>query len=185
MAKEKNKLGGTFQKNLVKKIGILIGIIIIGLALIFFFSQKIKKEVSQIESLRKEIADLVNLSETFSQLNKEVLIALPYLEPLKSLLPDKTHLINFNKDLGELAKKNNLEYGLVLQEETAVKNQLPFVMTLKGNFPNFVSFLKDLRKFPYYVSLDSFEISGGTPEEVASGIKVFSANIKGRVFIRE
>lgn len=185
MNKEKKTIFDNFQKILIRKILILIMITFIGLTGIFFLAQKIKKQVNYIQDLQKQISDLINLSETFSRLSKESLIALPYLEYVKNLLPEKPRLINFSKDLGELAKKHNLEYGLALQEETAIKNQLSFVMTLKGNFLDFIEFLKELKKFPYYVSLDSFDISGGTPEEVASGIKIFSANIKGRVFVRE
>ena len=175
-----------FFKTFALRLGFIVLILLLAGAALFILTRQIKKESSTIYSLRKEAQNLVGLAEGFSKLVKDAQLAEVYLEPLKNLVPDKSRLINFNKDIGELAAENQLEYGLVFQEETIEREaqEVNFVMTLKGEFPNFIKFLESLKYAPYYISLEGFNIAGGTPEQVASGSRTVSVNIKGKVLTK-
>jgi Tfp pilus assembly protein PilO len=119
-------------------------------------------------------------------LARDYQILSPYLEAIRNLIPNRDKVINFNQELSELAEKYKLDFGFIFQE-AAVQAQskvVSFTMTLKGNFSDFVEFLVELKTLPYFVDLDSFNISGPPIDDIALGVQTISIVIKGKVFMQ-
>lgn len=81
------------------------------------------------------------------------------------LNPDQS--LNFIVAIENIVKRNNLhhEIRLLTLSPTAPNkgtiNQnptLPFQLTIRGTFPDFMRLLKDLENLPYFVEIDIFEI---------------------------
>jgi len=186
-----------WDKRLLKPLFIYGGIIIVVFVGILILANQIKKEGAAIKTLRTEYYTLLAESEIYSNLKKNSDILLPYSNQIKNLVPERTHLIDFTEALNQLAIKDNLELGLIFKDTTASEenkalfkniDEANFVITIKGQFKDFLQFLKDLRTFPYYVDLSTFNITN-LSENISSNEKgpqeLFSINAEGRVFIKK
>ena len=181
---------GKMDKRISKSL-LIYGIIIIILAAGIYYSlNNIKEKGMEIKNLRTQYYSLLADSEAFSNLTKDSKIFLPYEKQVKNLVPEKTHLIDFTEALNQLATQNNLELGFMFKdksndEETTFKSidQVPFAMTIKGKFSDFVKFLENLKTFPYYVDFSSFDISNISADN--QNEEILSINIEGRIFIKK
>jgi len=175
-----------FLKQLLVKSAILIAILIVLVGLLIVLNKNIEKESQTLQSLRQNIQNLTLTSEAFSALAKDSQNLAPYFEPLKNLVPNRDKVIDFSQEIFSLAKLYQLDLGFVFQTETmGVQSQfVPFVMSLKGNFSNFVTFIDKLKTLPYFVDLDTLDLTGPPIDEIAKGSQSISANIKGKVFMR-
>lgn len=173
-----------FTKQLAVHFGIIGGVLIVLIILLFIFNGQVAKESLSVQNLRQQIQTTSYKAELFSKLIKDFQIFSPYIESVRNLLPTRDKLIDFSQQLSDLAKANNLDFGFVFQEESleAKTPDVAFSMTLQGDFSNLTSFLQGLKKFPYYVSLESFNISGPPIDEIAKGSQSVSIVVHGRVF---
>ncbi|MDD3614187.1 MAG: type 4a pilus biogenesis protein PilO [Candidatus Pacebacteria bacterium] len=192
---KKNSFFARWDKRLLKPLFIYGGIIIVVFVGILILANQIKKEGAAIKTLRTQYYTLLAESEIYSNLKKNSDILLPYANQIKNLVPERTHLIDFTEALNQLAIKDNLELGLIFKDTTASEenkalniDEASFVITIKGQFKDFLQFLKDLRTFPYYVDLSTFNITN-LSENISSNEKgpqeLFSINAEGRVFIKK
>jgi len=175
-----------FLKQILKKSAILIAIFIVLVGFLIILNKNIEKKIQTVQFLRQNIQKLIYTSEAFSALARDSQILTPYLESLRNLVPNRDRVIDFSQDISSLAKSYQLDLGFVFQTETieAQSQFVPFVMSLKGDFSNFVAFIDKLKTFPYFVDLDSFDLSGPPIDEIAKGSRSISANIKGKVFMQ-
>jgi Tfp pilus assembly protein PilO len=169
----------------VKAVILAVGLIVAVAALVIL-NGNINTSSQKIKTLRQDIQKLTLTSEAFSTLARDYQILSPYLEAIRNLIPNRDKVINFNQELSELAEKYKLDFGFIFQE-AAVQAQskvVSFTMTLKGNFSDFVEFLVELKTLPYFVDLDSFNISGPPIDDIALGVQTISIVIKGKVFMQ-
>ncbi len=174
-----------FFRQVAIKTGIVTVVLIIFIVAILFLNKTIDASSVRIKALRDNIQKLTLTSEALSSLVRDYQLLSPHLEAIRNLIPDRDRVINFNQKLSELAKNNQLDFNFVFQEEGAQPQStfVPFVLTLKGTMPNFVNFVEGLKTLPYFVDLDSFDLTGSPSQETASGGQVVSFIIKGKVFM--
>jgi len=175
-----------FIKQLSVKAVILAVGLIAAVVVLLILNSSINTSSQKIKTLRQNIQKLTLTSEAFSNLARDYQVLNPYLEAIRNLIPNRDKVINFNQELSELAEKHKLEFGFIFQEAAiqAQSKVVPFTMTLKGNFSDFVEFLTELKTLSYFVDLDSFNISGPPIDDIARGIQTVSIIIKGKVFMR-
>lgn len=180
------------NKRIAKVFTVYSVIIIICIVVLILSFSFIKKQGALIKNTRTEYYTLLQQSEIYSNLQKNAKLLLPYTKSIKNLIPDTNHLIDFSEYLNQLANKHNLELGLIFKEvgaDDAKKinfqniNQATFLINIRGTLDDFLSFIKDLKTFPYFVDFYNFNI-------VSSGVNAdkkesFSYNIEGRVFIQK
>lgn len=173
-----------YSKQLTLKLALMIGFFVILAVVLIIFNRKVVNETKQVQAVREEIQGVTNGAKVFASLVKDYQILSPYLESVKAMLPTRDRLIDFSQALSETAEKNNLEFGFVFEEETnALPAQVPFSMTLKGPYADFISFISALKEMPYFIDLDSFDLSGPPIDEIVKGGTSISAVIRGKVYI--
>jgi len=190
----KNSFWGNVDKRITKSLtiyGIIIGVLVIS---IIFSLKNVKKQGEEIKNLRTQYYTLLNESEAYSNLTKESQFYLSYFDQIKKLVPEKNRLIDFTEALNQLATKNNLELGFMFKdtslteaEKEALKDkkidQANVAFSIKGNFDNFLAFLKDLKTFPYFIDFYSFNISNLSTDITTE--ELLSIDGEGRIFIKK
>lgn len=136
-----------------------------------------------METLRQkqELAARFLAFESFASLRTESEKASQLLSALQISLPTQDELIGFSKYLEDLAGNNQLEFGFAFGPETIATEQAPgtnnFTITARGNYLDFVRFLRSIEQGKYFIGLDSFNFNkrGGKNEfEILARGKVFS-----------
>lgn len=169
-----------FARKLWLEIGLSAIVIAIMLAATFFFASRISGNTEAIVRLKKEIefsnqavASLVILKDEFRQAEQ-------YRVRLKNLLPASGAVINFRREVRELAAKQKIDLGFNFGIETPADagrlGSVGFEIKASGPAEKFIDFLKGLEALNYFAPLDSVEFNR------ASGR--FNADLGGRVFSR-
>lgn len=171
----------SFKKKLTLNLLIAIGIISSLIGALVFFNNDLKKTSARVNNLNKDLIsrsnDIRSVAELKSQYEKN---AAPYLNVLYNVIPTKDELINFSKDIQNLASSKNLTFGFSFDGETnpsgAELGFVSFTVTVGGApVSEITDFIDKFQKFRYLVKLESFSITGENPA---------NAIMKGRVFFR-
>jgi hypothetical protein len=178
-----------FLRQVAIKIGIILVVVIISFVAISFLSKNIKEKALNISGLQAQTKNLSTMGETFSKLMKDYQTVEPYLTSVQVLLPSQNEIINFSKDISDLAQTFNIELGFAFEKNEVKKisegiSAVGFSMSLKGDFSKAVEFIIALKDSRYFVDLTAFDFTGGSSDNIAKGVKTISAVVRGRVFIR-
>lgn len=174
---------------------IAILLLLISAAAVFFFVmpqwkevQKIKADISGLEALHKELADLASSRDSLVQQYNSV--DERDLKKLEAIVPKGRLTASVLTDFEIMAQKNGLSLervdfsenketssGALPKPSTSSYSVMPASLTLKGGYENFREFLKTLE-----LNLRLVDV-----EEVAFSVvenKDFPITIKGRIYYR-
>lgn len=174
-----------FAKQLTLKLVLMIGAFVILAVVLIICNKTVAKDTDKIQTIRGAIQNTTSQTDIFASLVKDYQTLSPYLESVKAMLPTRDKLIDFSQALSEVAENNNLEFGFIFEDSPDANNisQVYFSMTLKGEYSDFINFIENLKKMPYFIDLDSFDLSGPPIDEIVKGITSISGVVRGKVFI--
>jgi len=157
-----------WEKTATLKDKIIVLIVInILLILIFYWFYYVPKR-QEIHALEKQL-DLTSLKvktyksfvPQYKKLQAKVNERLKFLEVVKKILPKNRNIPEFLKSISESVKKNNLEIMGFFPEPEISKDYyviLPFKISLRGSFLNFLSFLNELTGFSRLVVMHDVDV---------------------------
>ena len=167
-----------FKKNRQKQLLIYGGLALIFLVLSIFF-------ISQINSLSKEINEIKSKTlatqqalNTFSVLTNEQQQAQKYLERLTKIFPNKDSLINLATIIRDKSLTYNLSENFSFGSEfqgNETKN-VGFNLALSGNLDNFLKFLQDIEKLPFFIEFSTIDINNvsGSNYQINTAGKIYT-----------
>lgn len=174
----------SFQKKILKIVfrGFLILFFLVGI--LWYFGHDIKKNASLIFKYRQDLATQADILEKISSLEKDYQKTRDYFEKLKKTLPDESGLVVFESMVKNSAERHNLKYSFRFAASyAATENEPPsqgFNLILNGRQDNFLKWLGDLQKTPYFIKLDQVEIIKGETID-----RDYTLKILGRVYMRD
>ena len=178
-----------FLKQIAIRCGVILVIIVIFAVSLYFLKNNIKEKALGISGLQAQSQSLSAMGETFSKLMKDYQTVEPYLAAIQNLLPSQNEIINFSKDLSDLAETYKIELGFAFEKDGIKKisdgiSAIDFSMSLKGDFSEVEEFIIELKDSRYIIDFNAFDFTGGSADAIAKGNKAISAIVRGRVFIR-
>lgn len=178
-----------FLRQLSIKIGVILVVVIAAIIINVVISNQISRKALNISSLQAQTQNLASTGEAFSKLMKDFQVATPYLESVQQLLPSQNQIINFSKDMSDLAETFSVTSGLAFEKDGVKKisegiSTIGFSMSLSGDFSKIADFIISLKESHYFIDFSSFDFTGGSAESIAKGNKSISAIVRGRVFMR-
>ena len=169
----------SFKKRLLIFIGIPSGVCLILAIALFFLGSGIVRHTDQIKKLRSDLDFRLQATESLALLRQDFAQAQTYLPNLESVLPNRNQLVGFSRDLGIIAKQNQIDLNSSLGGETPSGTkgleEINFTMTGQGSFDNFINFLKSVRNSRYLIKFQGLDFTrqGGN----------FKALLTGQIFI--
>ncbi len=152
-----------FKKRLTIIIAIPLGISLILSLILIFLGSDIIERGNHIKQLQSELNFHLRATESLALLRKDSEQAQSYLPAIKNILPTRDQLIEFNKDLTNLVKQNQVSLNLTLgQESLRTETELGvlnFNLTAQGEFDKFLDFLKTLENNRYFIKLITIDLS--------------------------
>jgi len=155
--------------------------------LLFFAIQEIGKSAKTLTQKQNELQTIFaknagnvsdqNLKNTWEQIA-------PYESKIQQALPESTNLLPYQGALEQAAQKAGVQISVSFtptQTKTATKT-IDHTVELKGNLGNFTSFLEKLENLPYFVQVNSFNVtsSQGLDKESSAtlSLKVYTGSSK-------
>jgi Tfp pilus assembly protein PilO len=138
---------------------------------------------SRADSITKK--RLVAITKTtqmvvLSQLVGEYARVAPYMGKLQSILPKQEDIIDFDRTMTDLAKKQQVGFGFTFGGASAASAStagwIDFTITLQGSLTNITNYLDSLAKLPYFVSFPSVDMSIQGEQ--------YSMRLNGKVFVQ-
>jgi hypothetical protein len=106
--------------------------------------------------------------------------ARPHLPFLNAILPLRDELIDFRRDMKNIATRHQLdftaEFGTESNGNESSPGSISFQATLQGPLKNLIEFLADVRQSKYFVGFAGFDIGGDKDR--------YAIKTNGRVFFR-
>ena len=169
-----------FRKKLSLNIGLALILTAILAIFIIFIGYDINKRIFKIEAFREELKFRTNALNSLASLRQESEKAKPYFNMLQTILPTKDEIVNFLKELNDLAKINKIELGFSFGNEILGTPSEPgatnFNLTVSGNYNNIFNFLRSAEKSRYVIGWESVDLTRDPQSQR------FSALISGKVF---
>lgn len=172
----------SFKKQLL--IQLSVGLIILAAVTVglFFFGGNIKDYSERIKIARQDLVSrslsLSSLAALRIQYNTK---GRDYLGFLQSYVPSRDQLINLSRDVQTLASGVS-SFGFSFSGENeptdGVLGVINFTANLRATIPQLISFLDNVGRFKYFMTVDNFSLTGVTD----GGI--FQVPVRGRVFFR-
>ena len=166
-----------FKKQLLTQIGIALGTVLVFALFIILLNSDINKRIEQINKYRGDLAFRNQTIEVLSTAKSDLVRAQPLINNLEGLLPDKDSLVNFPRELEQIAKARKVDFGFGFGNEQAGSAEAPgfirFTMTAVGEYGALIAFLSDLEAHHYFISLDTFDMTrqiNGVYSVLSSGI---------------
>lgn len=151
----------SFKKHLLIFIGIPLGVCLILAIALFFLGPDIVKRTNQIKQLQKELSFRLQATESLALLRQDLERAQPYLPNLENILPTRDQLVGFSRDLGIIARQNQVDLNSSLGEESPRGSEglgkINFTMTGQGSFDNFINFFKSIKNSRYLIKFQGLD----------------------------
>ena len=167
-----------FKSRLIKSSALFLGIAMAVAILIFLIGSDISSRAASINRQRQELSVRSRSLDVVAALRAEANKSDKILNYLETILPTRDQLISFSKTLERFAKNNQLGFGFAFTSETAASEKEPgsnsFLVTSRGIYPNFFSFLKSIENSNYFVNFNYFDLNKKD--------KDFEILMKGKVF---
>uniref|UniRef100_A0A7C6AA98 Type 4a pilus biogenesis protein PilO n=1 Tax=candidate division WOR-3 bacterium TaxID=2052148 RepID=A0A7C6AA98_UNCW3 len=153
--------------------GIVVLILLVILSVIFLYRPKIQaraKIQAEANNLRKQIAEMKEMVKGIGTLRRQITQLEEQNVELMSHVAPRDQLLTLLRELAKIAERYNLTFleitppGLdtMLQTETAEKpiRPVPFQIVLQGRYLDIGAYIENLNRFPYFVKVPEFEITG-------------------------
>lgn len=171
-----------FRKQLTIQLAVGMGAAILALAVVQLLSWHIGLSSAEITKLRNELALRTQATNSLATLKGDAEKAKPFQQKLNSILPTKDQLINFGKELTDLAKTDGAQMSFDFGAETAAEAGVPgfikFSLTGASSYANWYKFVKDLEKSPLYIKMNSADLTR------QSGADSYNVVAEGQVFFQ-
>ncbi|MDP1719299.1 MAG: hypothetical protein Q8L24_02645 [bacterium] len=171
-----------FKKQIGMQLGIGFGLVILAATVVQLLSWHAGQNAGEITRLRNELDLRTRATESLATLKSDAEKAKPFQQKLDGILPTKDRLINFGKEMTDLAKADGAEMNFDFGAETAAKAGVPgfikFSLTGKSSYTNWYKFLKDLEKSPLYIKINSTDLTR------QPGADTFNVVAEGQVFFQ-
>ncbi len=171
-----------FKKQISIQLAVGTGLAVLAMAIVQLLSWHVSQNAGEIIRLRNELDLRTRATESLATLKNDAEKAKPFQQKLDGILPTKDGLINFGKEMTDLAKTDGVEMSFDFGAETAAKAGVPgfikFSLTGVGSYTNWYNFLKDLGKSPLYIKINSADL---TRQPGADNFNIVS---EGQVFFQ-
>lgn len=169
-----------FKTQLTIDIAIFFGGAAIFAILLAYLGSSINARVMSIQQARQESALRRTAIQSLATLRVDSERAKPYFSVLENILPPKDALIRFPRDMEDLARRNNAEFGFAFGAElppaVATPGSIDFTFTLGGAYARLVDFIRMAESGRYILDW------GGLDVNLREG--AYRGTINGRVFYR-
>ncbi len=167
MTKEKKEQK---EVNYLKYYIVLSLITLLALAAGYYFYLNINSKVSEVREQRAHLEALNNRDQSYAQLQSDFeQVEHNYHEVIRAL-PDQENFIDFIVSLEEQAKQKNVDINIVFAQEPQVEgSQLSFVLEASGQINDVLKYLVDIKDQPYYIQIDSLNLSKITAKNQFAG----------------
>jgi Tfp pilus assembly protein PilO len=168
-----------FKKQLFVQLGIAFGIMALLIAVNQFMANTLARTAVKIQNQKNDLNFRTRVTDSLAALKSDFEKARPLFAILNSVLPQKDELINLGKDLGALAKQNNIDMGFTFGGESPPTDETPgfirFTITGDTTYSNFLKFLKDIEKMRIFVKFNSLDMTrkGNNSFNFIAGGQVF------------
>lgn len=137
---------------------------------IFYLNKGVVASSDEINRMRADFLSRSRAIASLAELKKDAEQARIYTDVLNSSLPTKEDLPEFNTEVFELEKKNNLPSSFKFSgAETALRpgaaGEIAFDLNLNGLYGDIINFLKDLEDSSYVTDIRNFDLVGGVKDE--------------------
>ncbi len=171
-----------FKKQLLTQVGVGLGSAVLAIGIVQFLAWHVNQNSTNITKLRNELALRTRATESLATLNNDAEKAKPFAQKLDNVLPSKDKLINFGKQLTDLAKQDGAEMSFDFGGETAATADTPgfikFSLTGAATYGNWAKFLKDVEKSQLYIKFNSADLTR------QPGTDSFNVVAEGQVFFQ-
>ncbi len=169
-----------FYKNLLtRNWAYLLGITIL-IVMVFLLQSDLDSKLSQIKLQHVTLASKSNSLESLAILRGQSDKAAPYFSFLENILPPRDQLLSFSKEIEDMARKNNLEFGFTFGQETIGSGDQPgkidFKVLVTGPYESVSNFIKGVEGGRYFIDIVNVDLT-----KKGQG---YSATISGKVFFR-
>ena len=169
-----------FYKNLLKHNWPYFSGILVLLIAVFVLQMDLDKKLVEIKSQHAALASRTNSLESLATLRGQADKAAPYFSFLENILPPRDQLLSFSKEIEDIARKNNLEFGFTFGEEKLSSGtqpgQIAFRISATGSYVDVSNFIKSIETSRYFIDIINVDLT-------KKG-SVYSALINGKVFFR-
>lgn len=171
-----------YKKQLWIQLGISLGLITLTIGVAQFLAWQVEKNSSDITRLRNELALRTRATESLATLKSDAETAAPLTQKLDTVLPSKDKLINFGREMTDLAQRDGAELNFDFGGETARTATTPgfikFSLTGSSTYGNWTKFLKDVEKSRLYIKFNSVDMTR------QPGTDNFNVVAEGQVFFQ-
>lgn len=153
-----------FKQEFVKKLLIAFLIIAVPLAGLIFLGWDINRRAQEIKKQRQELADRSAKLSLFAQLQSQSTKAEPYFSILKNILPGRDQLLDFPREMENLANQEGVGFGFTFGSEVPPSAEQPgwmnFTIVIQGSLPKIFRFIKAIENSRFLVNFRSFDFAG-------------------------
>lgn len=173
-----------FKKNIIRLILQTSIICILCLGAIVLIGKKIIKDSEAMADLRASSIIRENEGDRLISLKNDYKKVADNIDYVNNLLPTEDQLIVFLSTIERIAKETeNAETfhfaGEINQGSNNEPRNINFNIDLQGNINSFVAFLEKLKAIPYYVKINSFNITSG--QGIAGKSQI---NLSGKIYLK-
>lgn len=173
-----NVVHKNFKQILVTNLAITGGALLITLTVVFLLAFDISRRSETVQETKKELSFRFKSVEAAASLKKDASLADEEKIFIESILPIADQLINFPREISNLAKKHSIDSGFSFGREEASSVVKPgfisFNLTANANLSKWLEFVQALEESLYLISFDSFNLA-------AEG-QIYRSVINGKVF---
>ena len=166
------------------KMAVVIGITLVAGSVLIFAVFQLKKSIaassSEIKLMRVDFLSRSRAITSLAELKEDAEEARVYTDVLNFSLPTKEDLPEFNSEVFDLERDNNLPTsfkfsGSEIAPTPGTPGEIAFELNLTGSYDDIVNILKDLEDSSYVTDIRNFDLVGGTDDQ-------YRAILQGVVF---
>jgi len=168
-----------FKKQRQKQFIIYGSLTLLFLASSIFFILQVNSLSQKINEIKAKTLSIQQALDVFSILTNEQQQAQKYLERLTKIFPNKDSLINLATIIRDKSLTYNLSenfsFGSEFQGEEI--KDVGFNLALSGSLDNFLKFLQDIEKLPFFIEFSAIDINNVNDSN-------YQINTAGKIYTR-
>ncbi len=168
-----------FKKQRQKQLLIYGGLALVFLISSIFFILQTNSLSKKINEIKIQTLSTQQALDVFSILTNEQQQAQKYLERLTKIFPNKDSLINLATIIRDKSLTYNLSenfsFGSEFQGEEI--KDVGFNLALSGSLDNFLKFLQDIEKLPFFIEFSAIDINNVSDSN-------YQINTAGKIYTR-
>ena len=157
--------GSSFFKNKLTRYSfIAIGSVLVVGLLLFFLRNDIIRRSDLVKDLKLRLASRNRAVSSYVTLKEDLQTAREYERILENRLPIRESLINFKKEVTDLALRDNVEIGFTFGETQTVETEpdferLVFSVSSRGLYEDNLAFLERLESHRYFIGVSTISLT--------------------------